>query len=108
MSDGYRDLHDDSWREWKSERADEFAEIQRRAFKAGFEAAADESQNFRQLRQWLEVQRDEAMENYEESGQEDDFMHIRAIAFRNVLVKLSEMGCMPEESRIELEESDDD
>lgn len=108
MSDAYRDLHDDSWREWKDERADEFAEIQRRAFKAGFEAAADESQNFRQLRQWLEEQRDEGMEKFKESGQKDDLSHIRAITFREVLVKLSEMGCMPEESRIELEESDDE
>jgi len=40
MSDSYRDLHGDAYKEWRDERADEFAEIQRRAFMAGFEAAA--------------------------------------------------------------------
>lgn len=92
MSNSYRDLHDDAYREWRDERADEFAEVQRRAFKAGFEAAAAESQNFRHLRQWLEEERDEAGEK----APEDDMMHVRQLTFSEVLVKLHEMGCAPE------------
>lgn len=95
MNDSYRDLHGDAYREWRDERADEFAEIQRRAFLAGFEAAADESQGFRHLRQWLVEQRDDAKEQYAESGHEDRMMHIRYLTFVDVLVKLSEMGCRP-------------
>lgn len=93
MTDGYRDLHGDSYKEWRDERADEFAEIQRRAFLAGFEAAANEAQSFRQLRNWLEEERDKANQKYEE--REDDMMFARQLAFKNVLVKLSEMGCEP-------------
>lgn len=91
MSDQYRDLHNDAHSEWKEERADEFAEIQRRAFKAGFEAAADESQNFRLLREWLEGERDLAHQRYEENDNHSDF--VRYMAMVDVLVKLSEMGC---------------
>jgi len=94
MSDGYRDLHGDAYNEWRDERADEFAAIQRRAFLAGFEAAADESETFRHLRNWLEEERDEARRKYEE--REDDMMFARSLAFRDVLVKLHEMGCAPE------------
>lgn len=95
MPDGYRDLHGDAYREWRDERADEFAEIQRRAFLAGFEAAADESESFRHLRRWLEEQRDEAKEKYEQRD-DDHLMHSRYLTFRDVLVKLHEMGCAPE------------
>jgi hypothetical protein len=95
MTNPYRDLHDDAYREWRDERVDEFAEVQRRAFLAGFEAAADESQSFRHLREWLEEQRDEALAKYEDRG--DDMMHVRYMAFREVLVKLAEMGCTPEQ-----------
>lgn len=95
MTDSYRDLHGDAYVDWRDDRADEFAAIQRRAFLAGFEAAADESANFRHLRQWLEEQRDDAKAQYDEDG--DDFMHIRYLTFRDVLVKLHEMGCAPED-----------
>lgn len=93
MSDGYRDLHGDAYDEWRDGAADEFAEIQRRAFKAGFEAAADESAAFRHLREWLEEQRDEA--NYKYDERDSDAQFGRSMAFKEVLVKLSEMGCQP-------------
>lgn len=96
MSDGYRDLHGDAYAEWREERADEFAAIQRRAFLAGFEAAADESESFRHLREWLEEERDEATRKYEERDGEDMAMFGRRMAFTEVLVKLHEMGCAPE------------
>lgn len=95
-SDSYRDLHDDAYREWEENRADEFAAIQRRAFKAGFEAAAEESQTFRHLRQWLEEERDAAIEQWEEH--DDDHQNIRRLAFSEVLVKLHELGCAPEDT----------
>lgn len=97
MPDGYRDLHDDAYKEWRDERADEFAALQRRAFKAGFEAAADESQSFRHLRTWLEEQRDEAMRKYEER-EDDDMMFARQMMCKELLVKLSEMGCLPDDN----------
>lgn len=96
MTGSYRDLHGDAYKEWEEERSEEFAELQRRAFLAGFEAAADESQNFRHLRNWLEEQRDDAKRQYEESDHEDDMAHIRSLTFSDVLVKLHEMGCAPE------------
>lgn len=89
-----RDLHNEAYGEWKENRADEFAEIQRRAFKAGFEAAADESQNFQLLREWLERERDKAHKQYEETDNHNDF--VRYMSFVDTLVKLSEMGCEPE------------
>lgn len=98
MPDSYRNLHEDAYREWRDERADEFAEVQRRAFLAGFEAAADESKSFRHLRKWLEEQRDEAKRKYDDRDGDDDMMHARYLTFRDVLVKLHEMGCAPEES----------
>lgn len=91
MPDSHRDLHNDAYAEWKDERADEFAAIQRRAFKAGFEAAAEESKQFRLLREWLEAQRDEAHKRYDEDAEPKDF--VQYMAFVDVLVKLSEMGC---------------
>ena len=99
MSDSYRDLHGDAYAEWRDERADEFAAIQRRAFLAGFEAAADESESFRHLREWLEEERD-ASKQRDTDAEDGDRMHrIRANTFSEVLVKLHEMGCAPEESR---------
>jgi len=95
MSDAHRDLHDDAYREWRDKRADEFAGIQRRAFKAGFEAAAAESQSFRHLRQWLEEQRDDAQEQVD-GGSDREMEFARYLAFREVLTKLSEMGCRSE------------
>lgn len=96
MSDGYRDLHGDAYKEWKQHQADEYIQAQRRAFLDGFESAANESQNFRLLRDWLEEERDEAVRKYEESDG-DEMMFARSLAFRDVLVKLHEMGCTPEE-----------
>jgi hypothetical protein len=96
MSDSYRDLHGDAYREWRDEAAEEFVGLQRDAFLAGFEAAADESETFRHLRRWLEEQRDEAHRKYEE--RDDDMHFARNLAFKEVLVKLNEMGCFPEEA----------
>lgn len=95
MSDGYRDLHTDAYKEWRDEMADDFQAIQRRAFLAGFEAAAGESQNFRHLRRWLEEERDEAREKHEKR-EDDASMAARQFAFVDVLMKLDEMGCAPE------------
>jgi hypothetical protein len=95
MPNSYRDLHNDSWKEWRDEQADEFTELQRRAFKAGFEAAAAEAKEFRQLRNWVEEERDETMEKYEERD-DDDMMFARQMAYKEILVKLSKMGCHPE------------
>jgi len=94
MGDSYRDLHGDAYKEWKEDRADEFVAIQRKAFLAGFEAAANESKNFRHLRNWCEEQRDESMEKYEER-EDDDMMFARQMVYKEVLVKLHEMGCEP-------------
>jgi len=91
MSDQHRDLHDDAHAEWREERADEFAAIQRRAFKAGFEAAAAESENFRHLRAWLEEEREHARERMDE----DIGDQARYYTLVNVLVKLAEIGCEP-------------
>jgi hypothetical protein len=94
MSNGYRDLHGDAYKEWRDEQADKFVQLQRRAFLAGFEAAADESREFRHLRNWLEEQRDQAHQKYEE--RDDEMMFARQMAFKEVLVKLHEMGNAPE------------
>ena len=99
MTDSYRDLHGDAYREWRDNRADEFAEVQRRAFLAGFEAAADESAEFRHLRRWLEEERDDAKAKYD--ADDDDMMHTRYLTLRDVLVKLHEMGCAPESTHRE-------
>lgn len=98
MSDSYRDLHGDAYKQWRDETADEFVQLQRRAVLAGFEAAANESQNFRHLRQWLEEQRDEAMRKYEERD-DDQMAFTRQMTFKEVLVKLHEMGNEPEHVR---------
>lgn len=96
MSNSYRDLHGDAYKEWRDQAADQFVQLQRRAFLAGFESAADESQNFRHLRQWFEEQRDEAMRKYEERDG-DDMMFARQMVYKEVLVKLHEMGNAPED-----------
>lgn len=92
MTDSYRDLHGDAYSEWREEAAEEYVQAQRRAFLDGFEAAADESESFRLLREWLEEQRDEAAE----MADEDRMMNVRRITFTEVLVKLHEMGCAPD------------
>lgn len=104
MTDSYRDLHDDAYAEWRDDCADEFAAIQRRAFLAGFEAAADESAEFRHLRRWLKEERDDAKAQYDENG--DDFMHTRYLTIRDVLVKLHEMGCGPDPDSHEVDDAE--
>lgn len=96
MSDSYRDLHGDAYKEWRDERADKFVQLQRRAFLAGFEAAADESREFRHLRTWVEEQRDEAARK-EQEREDGHMMTARRMAFSELLVKLHEMGNPPEE-----------
>jgi hypothetical protein len=93
MTDRFRELHEDVYSEWKEDKADEFAAEQRRAFIAGFEAAASESQNFNCLVEWLEKERDEAHEEFEET--DDDQMFARYLAFIDVLVKIDDIGCAP-------------
>lgn len=96
MTDAYRDLHGDAYREWKGEKATEYAKNQRAAFMAGFEAAAKEGKEWNYLRQWLEEQRDSAKKQYEEFDDIDDF--VRYHAYVDVLVKLSEMGNQSEDT----------
>lgn len=92
MSNEYRDLHGDAYKDWKEQKSTEYAKNQREAFMAGFEAAASEGKEFKQLRQWLEEQRDEEKRMHEK--REDDSVHFtRYLAFCDVLTKLSEMGC---------------
>jgi len=84
-------------RETAYDRADEFAEVQRQAFLAGFQAGIEEADSMAQLREWLESQRDEADRRYQNSDESDDLA--RKLAFKNTLVKLHEMGCAPDELR---------
>jgi len=91
-----RKLHTDAYREWRENAADEYIQAQRQAFLDGFEAAAQEGEEFTHLREWLEEQRDEAKERYEESDDKEDFAQYHA--FVAVLVKISEMGNHPEEN----------
>lgn len=91
-------LHHDALREWRDDMADEYVQAQRRAFLDGFEAAADEAETFRHLRDWLEAERDEAKANHKKSDGNDRFSHVRYLTFVDVLVKLHQMGCEPEET----------
>lgn len=95
MKDRHRDLHEDAWNDWRDEQADEFAGLQHQAFLAGFEAAAEESENFRHLRRWIENQRDDARQRHDESGDVERLAEYHA--YVAVLIKLSEMGCGPDE-----------
>lgn len=90
MTDRFRELHEDVYSEWKEDKADEFAAEQRRAFIAGFEAAANESQNFNHLREWLEKERDEACGEYTEK--DDNRAIVRYHAFVDMLTKLDEIA----------------
>lgn len=93
MSD--RKLHSKAYSEWREQAADEYVQAQRRAFLDGFETAAREGEEFALLREWLEDKRDEAAERHEQTEDSDDLA--QRMAYINVLVKLSEMGCRPEE-----------
>lgn len=78
------------------ESAEDFAKGQYQAYLLGFKAAMDEAESMRELREWLETQRDESTEQYKEH---DDDMHFsRQMVMKEVLVKLSEMGCHPEDA----------
>ena len=74
---------------------DEYVQAQRRAFLDGLSAAAAEAGEFRHLREWLEEQRDEARQRYNETDETDELA--RCHAYISVLVKLSEIGCVPED-----------
>lgn len=89
MTDSYRDLHGDAYTDWKQHAADDYAAAQRRAFLDGFESAANEGKEFWLLREWVEEQRDRAKAQSEGS----DMQFARHLAFKDVLVKLHEMGC---------------
>jgi hypothetical protein len=95
MDDQYRDLHGDAYKEWKEQASDDYVQAQRRAFLDGFETAANEGKNWNLLRDWLEAERDIAIEKWEEHG--DDMMNARRLAFTDVLVKLHEMGNEPKD-----------
>lgn len=95
MTNSDRNLHGDAYREWRDEATDEFVAAQRKAFMAGFEAAAEEGREFRLLREWLEERRDEAQERYNETDNREHL--VRRHTFIEVLTKLSEMGCFAEE-----------
>jgi hypothetical protein len=95
MSDGYRDLHKDAYKEWKQHQTDEYIQAQRRAFLDGFETAANESKQFRLLREWLEEERDKAKQKHEERDGDGRYL-ARYLAFTDTLVKLHKMGCTPE------------
>jgi hypothetical protein len=91
MSDQYRKLTKGHYHEWKNTKATDYMENQRAAFIAGFEAAASEAEEFRELRKWLEEERDKAKSNHDDGGDKLEFA--RYMAFVDVLIKLSEMGC---------------
>jgi len=89
-----KDLHAEAYSEWKENAADGYIQAQRRAFLNGFETAAKESEQFNLLREWLEQERDKRAEKYKES---DDTIHFAMRqAYTDVLVKLHEMGNIPE------------
>lgn len=94
-------LHEMAYSEWREHAADEYVQAQRRAFLDGFETAAQEAEEFRLLREWLESQRDKAEEQREQATERGDdnreHMHFcRGMAFTDVLVKLSQIGCRSE------------
>jgi hypothetical protein len=103
MSDQYRDLHGDAYKEWKENAANNYAQAQRRAFLDGFESAANEGKRWNLLREWVEEERDKA----ERKGQERDdgkMMFARSMAFKDVLVKLHEMGNEPKNTEAQGDE----
>lgn len=97
-----RKLHTEAWQDFREDTTDQFIQCQRKAFLAGFEAAAHEAESFNRLRDWCQEKRDDARER----SQERDDVHGKMAfaecnAYVQVLVKLSEMGCKPEESDYE-------
>lgn len=88
-------LHEREWGDHRDNIAGEFVAEQRTAFLAGYKAAAEESKQFHQLREWLRQKRDEAEREYDDRGDDMDF--VRRLTYIEVLVKLSEIGCQPTE-----------
>lgn len=90
-------LSEAAWQERRDEAADEYTQSQRQAFLDGFEAAVREAEEFRQLRNWLEDRRDHRAE---ENARTDNSVHLAMrMAYTNVLVKLSEVGCRSEDGQ---------
>lgn len=85
-----------AWQDIRHERVDQFVQAQRTSFIEGFEAAVDESQSFDRLREYLEAERDNAREQYDKTG--DEYWNQRRLCMIDVLVKISEIGCRPEET----------
>lgn len=90
-----RNLHHGIAAEERETYADEYGQAQRRAFLDGFERAMSEDESMQELREWLEEKRDEAKRHHEQTGDAGDLA--RHLAYSNVLVRLSEMGCEPEQ-----------
>lgn len=88
-------LSETAYQERRDRYADGYVQVQRQAFIDGFEAAVSESEEFHELREWLEQERDEAQEKSEEK--EDMGWRWYRQAMIDVLVKLSEVGCNPDE-----------
>ena len=83
-------LSERAYQDRRDEYADEYAQAQRQAFIDGFEAAAQEAQEFRELREWAEEQRDKAEARYHRHDY--TFNSAQREAYLDVLVKLSEIG----------------
>jgi len=88
-----REVDDMAYDEWKEHAADEYTQAQRRAFKAGFEAAAKEADGFEHLARWVRNERDEAREQYDEHGNHEDIA--RYYTLLDVLGKLVAMDAYP-------------
>jgi len=83
-------LSETAYQDQRDEYADEYVQAQRQAFIDGFEAAAQEAQEFQELQEWAKEQRDKAEAQYQRHG--DTFDSAQREAYLNVLVKLSEIG----------------
>jgi len=95
MSD--KAIHEMAYSEWKKQATEDYVQAQRRAFLDGFETATRESEQFDLFRKWLETQRDIAECRYDKSG--DNIHYAKYQAYVDVLVKLSEIGNRPNDSR---------
>jgi len=90
-------LHEQAWQDYRDEAADEYIQAQRQAFLDGFETAVAEAESFRKLREWCEKERDKAEAQLEET---DDKEYLwRRQAMTDVLVKLHQIGNLPESAK---------
>jgi len=92
-----KELHGKAYKQWRDETADGFVQAQRKAFLAGFEAAADESETLSLLREWAEQERDKAAAEYKDKD-DSSFLFYKQ-AYTDILVKLHEMGNIPESAK---------